>query len=76
MWSISYRAEPAARALADRHYNRQSVGAAQFVPPGKCIGFRRVGMTKGGLVVLQLLPQDMPSASAAIGSQQRIEQER
>lgn len=23
--------------MADRHYNRQKVGAAQFVPPGRCI---------------------------------------
>jgi hypothetical protein len=26
-----------ARRLADRHYNRQAVGAAQFVPPGACV---------------------------------------
>jgi hypothetical protein len=25
------------RALADRHYNRQKIGAAQFVPPGRCL---------------------------------------
>lgn len=36
-WQLSWRADPAARALADRHYNRQSVGAAQFVPPGRCL---------------------------------------
>lgn len=23
--------------MADRHYNRQSVGAANFVPPGRCL---------------------------------------
>jgi hypothetical protein len=34
---LSYRADPTARALADRHYNRQSIGAAQFVPPGRCV---------------------------------------
>jgi len=31
--------------------------------PGRCYlraGFRRVGMTPKGLIVLQLLPQDMP----------------
>jgi hypothetical protein len=39
-WHLSYRAEAAARALADRHYNRQSVGAPQFVPPGSCIVLR------------------------------------
>jgi hypothetical protein len=36
-WHLSWRADPRARALADRHYNRQSVGADQFVPPGTCI---------------------------------------
>jgi hypothetical protein len=25
------------RVLADRHYNRQAVGADQFVPPGRCL---------------------------------------
>lgn len=145
-WLRSYRADPWARRLADRHYNRQKVGAAQFVPPGRCLvlatecdgalwvtsypfpqyvlhdwpgalvnslfrrergpvasdliraavgataavwtppplgmvtfidptkvrrkrdpgrcylraGFRKVGTTKGGLIVLQLLPDDFP----------------
>jgi hypothetical protein len=36
IWSLSYRADPAARAIADRHYNRQSIGAPNFVPPGRC----------------------------------------
>lgn len=36
-WSLSWRADPYARAIADRHYNRQKVGAAQFVPPGRCV---------------------------------------
>ena len=36
-WSLSWRADPAARVIADRHYNRQSVGAVQFVPPGRCL---------------------------------------
>lgn len=36
-WRLSYRADPGARVIADRHYNRQSVGSAQFVPPGKCL---------------------------------------
>jgi hypothetical protein len=36
-WRVSYRADPPAARLADRHYNRQSVGAAQFVPPGRCL---------------------------------------
>lgn len=36
-WILSWRADPRGRALADRHYNRQTVGAAQFVPPGRCV---------------------------------------
>jgi hypothetical protein len=36
-WRPSWKADPAARALADRHYNRQHPGAAQFCPPGRCL---------------------------------------
>jgi hypothetical protein len=36
-WHSSWRADPRARVIADRHYNRQSVGATQFVPPGRCL---------------------------------------
>lgn len=36
-WALSWRADPVARAIADRHYNRQKIGAAQFVPPGRCL---------------------------------------
>lgn len=36
-WVLSWRADPVARRVADRHYNRQKVGAAQFVPPGRCV---------------------------------------
>ena len=36
-WRLSWRADPEVRALADRHYNRQNVGASQFVPPGRCL---------------------------------------
>ena len=36
-WRLSWRADPTAWAIADRHYNRQAVGAAQFVPPGRCL---------------------------------------
>lgn len=39
-WQLSWRADPVTRALADRHYNRQAVGAAQFVPPGACVVLR------------------------------------
>lgn len=36
-WRWSYRADPRAVVLADRHYNRQKVGSPQFVPPGRCV---------------------------------------
>jgi hypothetical protein len=36
-WRLSNRADPEARVIADRHYNRQHVGAPQFVPPGRCL---------------------------------------
>ena len=29
--------------LADRHYNRQTVGSPQFVPPGRCLVFKADG---------------------------------
>lgn len=35
VWRESWKADPVARALADRHYNRQKPGAVQFVPPGR-----------------------------------------
>ena len=37
LWRISHRFEPFARAIADRHYNRQKIGSPQFVPPGRCL---------------------------------------
>lgn len=36
-WQKSHRADPRAREIADRHYNRQKVGSPQFVPPGRCL---------------------------------------
>lgn len=39
-WHLSHRADPPARALADRHYSRQKVGTNQFVPPGRCLVLR------------------------------------
>lgn len=39
-WRLSDRADPSSRQIADRHYNRQKVGAAQFVPPGRCLVLR------------------------------------
>lgn len=37
IWTLSYRADKRAVPLADRHYNRQKIGAPQFVPPGRCL---------------------------------------
>jgi len=42
-WHVSWRADPEARELADRHYNRQSVGADNFVPPGRCLVLKATG---------------------------------
>lgn len=39
IWCKSHRADPLARVLADRHYNRQKIGSPQFVPPGSCCVF-------------------------------------
>ncbi len=36
-WELSDRFDPAARTIADRHYNRQKPGSPQFVPPGRCL---------------------------------------
>lgn len=157
-WRMSYRADPRAAALADRHYSRQKPGTRQFVPPGRCLvltteaadavwttswpfaqyvkhawagawvnslfrneschltsdlireavaatrwywpeipelgmvtmvdprkvrstnpgycykcaGFRKVGKTKGGQVVWQMLAEDMPEAQPAIGAALRL----
>lgn len=36
-WQLTWRADPRAAALADRHYSRKTPGAAQFSPPGRCL---------------------------------------
>lgn len=36
---LSWRADPRGARLADRHYNRQRIGHAQFVPPAACLVF-------------------------------------
>lgn len=36
---MSNRADPAARVIADRHYNRQKIGTPQFAPTGSCVVF-------------------------------------
>ena len=37
IWQLSHRADPKARELADRHYNRQNPNSPHFVPPGGCV---------------------------------------
>ena len=34
-WVVVERNHPSARALADRHYSRQTIGAVDFMPPGR-----------------------------------------
>ena len=37
LWTVSNRADSPSRRIADNHYNRQKIGTAQFVPPGRCL---------------------------------------
>lgn len=37
IWQMSHRCDAQVRPMADRHYNRQSIGAKNFAPPGRCI---------------------------------------
>lgn len=37
IWELSHRADADVVPIADRHYNRQKIGAPQFVPPGRCV---------------------------------------
>jgi|SRR5215475_782702 len=46
-WRLSWRADPATRALADRHYSRQKPGTAQFVPPGRCLVMKTADLSAG-----------------------------
>lgn len=39
-WFRSWRADPAVRTLADRHYSRKTIGATQFAPPGRNLTLR------------------------------------
>lgn len=41
LWTLSDRFDPAVRPLADRHYNRQTIGSPQFAPPGRCLVLKR-----------------------------------
>ena len=37
LWTQTNRCDVATRMIADRHYNRQSIGSRNFVPPGRCL---------------------------------------
>lgn len=39
-WIRTHNCDPAGRALADKHYSRQTIGAARFTRPGKNIVLR------------------------------------
>ncbi len=39
-WELSHRADSRSVGIADRHYNRQTIGSPQFVPPGRCLVLR------------------------------------
>ena len=52
-WRLSHRADPEARVLADRHYNRQKPGTPQFVPPGRCLVLVDAFRILGYLVALR-----------------------
>lgn len=47
IWTLTNRVDPFARDIADRHYNRQSIGAANFAPPGRCLVLK-AGSAEGG----------------------------
>src|SRR3990167_218200 len=42
-WIRSHRADSEAAGVADRHYNRQTPGSPQFVPPGRCLVLKTAG---------------------------------
>lgn len=42
-WAITWRGDPRAREIADRHYNRQTPGAPMFAPPGRALVLLRPG---------------------------------
>lgn len=37
LWKESWRTDPIAKQIADRHYNRQNPNSPNFVPPGRCL---------------------------------------
>lgn len=47
-WRKVKRTDPRARALADRHYSRQTVGAAGFMASGRVLVLFHARPSKGG----------------------------
>jgi len=43
-WRLTHRGDRRARELADRHYNRQRIGTAMFVPPGRVVVLTAPGL--------------------------------
>lgn len=60
LWRQTWVADPKARELADRHYSRGTVGAAQFAPPGYKVVLVLPGYK--GLWVSQTVTPGMPRA--------------
>lgn len=52
-WCETWKADPVARALAERHYNRHSPGASLFMPPGRSLVLRTLEGDAVWGVVLQ-----------------------
>jgi|SRR5581483_553975 len=46
-WRLSWRADPVVARLADGHYSRKTIGAAQFTPPGRVLVLRSEDGTAG-----------------------------
>jgi hypothetical protein len=44
-WRRSWRADPVAAAIADRHYSRKTIGSGQFTPPGRVLVLRSADQT-------------------------------
>jgi hypothetical protein len=51
---LSWRADPAVAALADRHYSRKTAGATQFTPPGRVLVLRTVDRTAAWVTLWSL----------------------
>lgn len=51
LWHTISKSSKAARELVDRHYSRQTVGARDFLPPGRCLAlFTFAGLALWGVV--------------------------